>query len=314
MIEGNLAISTGLILAVVALGVVLVWTFRRAPTPTADKLDQSYSAFTTEFDVVCSSIDLAGILAASGNNTQPSTGAGEFSPEQRRRTFLDAQDAGRELLASEELSDLSDASILIMLDQSGSMVNRVPQVAGELCVAMNLMEQSGARTQLVGFTTLGWRGGQSRENWLHAGKPSYPGRLCDLLYVTYSDFEHDTESKLLEDLIRPDIFFENVDGEALMWGRSQLHEEARPRRFLIIISDGAPVDDSTLQENGPSFLWRHLQSVIEKIGSDEQIVIGAVGIEHRVGSLYSQSRQADLPGELAPLLIDLVRDLERRSD
>lgn len=164
--------------------------------------------------------------------------------------------------------------------------------AGGAIVIAIALEKCGARTEVLGVTTCKWRGGKSREDWIEAGKPARPGRLNDLLHLIYkrADEAPDTHwADLLEALLFPPYLKENIDGEAIAWARSRLLAQPAVNRLLIIISDGAPVDDSTLAENGPSYLERHLLHVIEDIECRGDLKIIGVGIGYDMSQYISRS-------------------------
>jgi cobaltochelatase CobT len=143
------------------------------------------------------------------------------------------------------------------------------------------LEHTGARTEILGFTTGEWKGGKSRKDWLESGKPPRPGRLNDLLHIVYKlADEHATSGwhYRMQALLCPSYLKENIDGEAIAWARSRLLAQSAADRLLIVISDGAPVDDSTLQANGPCYLERHLLHVIEDINRRNDIRIIGIGI------------------------------------
>lgn len=256
---------------------------------------------------VCTGHELAQVLAEKAVNTSQSAHFGSPDPLARRRQFDDARTAVSPVAA--DGVDLSSTAVCILLDQSGSMAKRMPRIAGEFLVALEELEARGAATMLAGFTTVGWHGGHSRQQWLIKGRPHYPGRLCDLLHIVYSDFSQATSSDQLEPLLSAAIFFENIDGEAIEWGEALLRETSQVKRCLIVVSDGAPVDDSSLLENVPTMLWDHLEKVISGCRDRGAVALGAVGIDHRVDGLYPASRMTQTDGNVAQDLVDLVIQL-----
>lgn len=185
----------------------------------------------------------------------------------------------------------------------------MPHLAGELLVALERLEGAGAATMLAGFTTIGWRGNRARRHWLAEGSPPYPGRLCDLLHIVYSDFEETTGAEQLAPLLEPAVFFENVDGEAIVWAQRELLGQSDARRCLIVVSDGAPVDDSSLHANGPNFLWRHLEKVAGDCLERGEVALGGIGIDHGVEGLFPASRKVTVDGGLASAIVELVAEL-----
>jgi len=190
------------------------------------------------------------------------------------------------------------------------MVERMLALSGQLKALAELFDASGIDHALFGFTTLGWHGGPTRYAWLETGAKAYPGRVCALLHVRYKDFGTAMPDDAWRELVDPAHFFENVDGEALQWAWRGLAERPHPLKVLIVISDGAPVDDATLSANGPGILDRHLREVIAAIESDEEVLLGAVGIDYRVSELYAHSagpvESDDFIDSLAPLLMQML--------
>ena len=150
------------------------------------------------------------------------------------------------------------------------------------------LERCGVATEILGFTTRGWKGGQSREAWLAAGRPPNPGRLNDLRHIVYkrADEPYRRARRNLGLMMREGLLKENIDGEALLWAHNRLIARPEERRILMVISDGAPVDDSTASANGGSYLERHLRQVIEWIEKRSPVELIAIGIGHDVTRYY----------------------------
>jgi cobaltochelatase CobT len=164
----------------------------------------------------------------------------------------------------------------------------------------------GARISLLGFTTFGWRGGEPRQQWQKAGRPERPGRLCALLHTVYQGFGQPLTERDWEVMLRPDMLRENIDGEALDWAYGLLKERSEPNKLLLILSDGASVDDSTLHENPSAYLERHLLSVISKIEADPSVRLAALGIGVEVSRYYRRSESAKEIAELPEALSGLI--------
>ena len=162
----------------------------------------------------------------------------------------------------------SDTVVSLLIDNSGSMRGR-PIAIAAICadILARTLERCGVATEMLGFTTRGWKGGQSRESWLAAGRPLNPGRLNDLRHIVYkrADEPYRHARRNLGLMMREGLLKENIDGEALLWAHNRLIARPEERRILMVISDGAPVDDSTASANGGSYLERHLRQVIEWI-------------------------------------------------
>jgi len=153
------------------------------------------------------------------------------------------------------------------------------------------LERCGVKVEVLGFTTRAWKGGQSREKWVADGKPANPGRLNDLRHIVYkaADMPWRRARKSLGLMLREGILKENIDGEALLWAHGRLLARSEQRRILMVISDGAPVDDSTLSVNAGSYLERHLREVIGWIEGVSPVELAAIGIGHDVTRYYRRA-------------------------
>lgn len=304
-------VVTLLTLVLIALG----WVFLNSEKGSiaVDRPDLEYSAFTTDHDIVCPAETLKNELssravrigAPAGFNGVPLDGRIQVAQSRllSRRQDRPAWEGKRE----------RNSAILILLDQSGSMAERMPTVAGDLLSAIEQLEDRSVKSALVGFTTVGWHGGRSRQDWIKAGKPTYPGRLCDLLHIIHKDFAGGLGLADLRSLLSVNSLFENVDGEALIWSSKHLSQFSASQKAMIVISDGAPVDDSTLQENGNGFLWRHLNQVVQELESDNEVRIGAVGLDHRIDGVYRNSRLVHGKDPLDTVILELSEELLRQT-
>src|SRR5262245_4935432 len=185
----------------------------------------------------------------------------------------------------EKDTNFRDTVVTLLLDNSGSMRGRPITVAATCAdIPARTLERCGVKVEILGFTTRAWKGGQSREAWLAAGKPQNPGRLNDLRHIVYkaADAPWRRSRKNLGLMMREGLLKENIDGEALDWAHKRLLARSEQRRILMMISDGAPVDDSTLSVNPGNYLERHLRWVIEEIETRSPIGLMAVGIGHGV--------------------------------
>jgi cobaltochelatase CobT len=157
---------------------------------------------------------------------------------------------------------LDDTIVSLLLDHSGSMRGRPIRFAARAAMgASDLLEAPGAKQEILGFTTVTWKGGRSRAKWLRDGRPCYPGRLNDLLHIVYCGAGERLQARACATMLRPDLVKENVDGEAIEWAVSRLRQRDESRKCLIVISDGAPVDDATLLANGAEYLNHRLRGV-----------------------------------------------------
>jgi cobaltochelatase CobT len=189
-------------------------------------------------------------------------------------------------------TEFRDTVVSLLIDNSGSMRGR-PIAIAAICadILTRTLERCGVATEILGFTTRGWKGGQSREGWLAAGRPPNPGRLNDLRHIVYKrgDEPYRHARRNLGLMMREGLLKENIDGEALLWAHNRLIARPEERRILMVISDGAPVDDSTASANGGTYLERHLRQVIEWIEKRSTVELIAIGIGHDVTRYYSRA-------------------------
>ncbi|MBX9596348.1 MAG: cobaltochelatase subunit CobT [Roseomonas sp.] len=192
----------------------------------------------------------------------------------------------------EREADFRDTVVTLLIDNSGSMRGRPITVAAMCCdILARTLERCAVKTEILGFTTRAWKGGQSRERWVQEGKPRNPGRLNDLRHVVYkaADAPWRRARKNLGLMLREGLLKENIDGEALEWAYKRLLQRSEHRRILMVISDGAPVDDSTLSVNPGNYLERHLRKVIGEIEGREAVELIAIGIGHDVTRYYRRA-------------------------
>jgi cobaltochelatase CobT len=192
----------------------------------------------------------------------------------------------------EKEATFRDTVVTLLLDNSGSMRGRPITVAATCAdILARTLERCGVKVEILGFTTRAWKGGQSREAWLAAGKPGGPGRLNDLRHIVYksADAPWRRARKNLGLMMREGLLKENIDGEALDWAHKRLLGRSEQRRILMMISDGAPVDDSTLSVNPGNYLERHLRHIIEEIETRSPVQLIAIGIGHDVTRYYRRA-------------------------
>ena len=185
-----------------------------------------------------------------------------------------------------------DTVVTLVLDNSGSMRGRPITVAATCAdILARTLERCGVSVEILGFTTRAWKGGQAREKWLKEGKPANPGRLNDLRHIIYksADMPLRRARRNLGLMMREGLLKENIDGEALMWAHNRLIARPEQRKILMMISDGAPVDDSTLSVNPGNYLERHLRAVIEQIETRSPVELLAIGIGHDVTRYYRKA-------------------------
>ncbi|MCB5204453.1 cobaltochelatase subunit CobT [Neorhizobium sp. T786] len=185
-----------------------------------------------------------------------------------------------------------DTVVSLVIDNSGSMRGRPITVAATCAdILARTLERCGVKVEILGFTTKAWKGGQAREQWLAGGKPANPGRLNDLRHIVYksADAPWRRSRRNLGLMMREGLLKENIDGEALMWAHNRLIARPEQRKILMMISDGAPVDDSTLSVNPGNYLERHLRAVIEQIETRSPVELLAIGIGHDVTRYYRKA-------------------------
>jgi cobaltochelatase CobT len=215
----------------------------------------------------------------------------------------------------ERETDFRDTVVTLLLDNSGSMRGR-PIMVAACCadILARTLERCGVKVEILGFTTKAWKGGQAREEWLAAGKPSGPGRLNDLRHIIYktADAPMRRAKNSLALMMREGLLKENIDGEALAWAHSRLVNRPEQRRILMMISDGAPVDDSTLSVNSGQYLEQHLRQVIHEIENRSPVELIAIGIGHDVTRYYSRAvtitDASELAGAITEKLVELFEE------
>ena len=192
----------------------------------------------------------------------------------------------------ERETDFRDTVVTLLIDNSGSMRGRPISIAAiSADILARTLERCGVKTEILGFTTRAWKGGQAREDWLAAGRQPMPGRLNDLRHIIYKKADEPWRhaKRNLGLMMREGLLKENIDGEALLWAHNRLIARAEDRRILMVISDGAPVDDSTLSVNHGGYLEQHLRKVIEMIETRSPVQLIAIGIGHDVTRYYKRA-------------------------
>ena len=202
--------------------------------------------------------------------------------------------------------EFKDTIVTLLIDNSGSMRGR-PITIAALCadILSRTLERCNVKVEILGFTTKNWKGGESREEWNKNGKPQYPGRLNDLRHIIYksADSNWRQSKKNLGLMLKEGLLKENIDGEAILWAFNRLKKRKEERKILMVISDGAPVDDSTLSVNSGDFLEKHLKKTVKFIESKSDIEILAIGIGHDVSRYYSKAIKISDVQELGDVMI-----------
>ena len=192
----------------------------------------------------------------------------------------------------ERETQFRDTVVTLLIDNSGSMRGRPISIAAiSADIMARTLERCGVKTEILGFTTRAWKGGQAREDWLAAGRQPMPGRLNDLRHIIYKKADEPWRhaKRNLGLMMREGLLKENIDGEALLWAHNRLIARTEDRRILMVISDGAPVDDSTLSVNHGGYLEQHLRKVIEMIETRSPVQLVAIGIGHDVTRYYKRA-------------------------
>ena len=274
-----------------------------------------YHAYTKQFDVEVAALNLDEVLGAptSEDAALLRQASQEFDagllPWKTRLHILAAEVAGR-VRKVMSLEDRENTIVSLLFDQSGSMRGQkmlFAAAAADAC--QEFLQTLKVSVEVLGFTTARWRGGKSRFRWISRGRPKFPGRLNDLLHIVYrpaTDTRASTGGPAIRQMLRPDLPKENIDGEAIEWAIGRLRNYPQPRKILIVISDGAPVDDSTLDANSAEYLFDHLKEVIETAERQGDVELYAMGLGFEVGELYRQSAFVEAPDELGGALLSLV--------
>ena len=292
----------------------------RAPADLTPGFD--YKAWTTEFDEVVAADELCDpdelvrlrayldqqLLTLQGAVTKLANRLQRRLMAQQSRSWdfdqeegmLDAARLARIIVSPghslsykiERETEFKDTVVTLLIDNSGSMRGRPISIAAiSADIMARTLERCGVKTEILGFTTRAWKGGQARENWLAAGRPALPGRLNDLRHIVYksADAPWRRARTSLGLMMREGLLKENIDGEALLWAHSRLIARPEDRKILMVISDGAPVDDSTLSVNSGSYLEKHLRQVIGWIEGKSPVQLVAIGIGHDVTRYYARA-------------------------
>jgi cobaltochelatase CobT len=294
----------------------------RPDLPFSDVERWDYKVFTTQFDEVVNAEDLCdaeelarlrnfldqqlapvqGLIARLANKLQrllmaQQNRSWDFDLEEG---ILDSARLSRVIVdpmhplsfKMEREMDFRDTVVTLLLDNSGSMRGR-PIMVAAMCadILARTLERCAVKVEVLGFTTRAWKGGQARERWLNEGKPAHPGRLNDLRHIVYksADVPGRRTRRNLGLMMREGLLKENIDGEALIWAHSRLVARPESRRILMVISDGAPVDDSTLSVNAGNYLDKHLRQVIAEIEEKSSVELVAIGIGHDVTRYYRRA-------------------------
>ena len=318
---------------------------QRHDAPFAHQDEWGYKVFTAEFDEeiaatdLCEAEELARLRGFLDQQLSSMQGVVSRLANKLQRLLMANQNRNCEYDLEEGMLDASrlpriiidpmyplsfkrekdttfrDTCVTLLLDNSGSMRGR-PIMVAAMCADIlgRTLERVGVKTEILGFTTRAWKGGQAREKWLAAGKPPQPGRLNDLRHIVYKSGDEPWRraKRNLGLMMREGLLKENIDGEALTWAHNRIIARAEQRKILMVISDGAPVDDSTLSVNSGNYLEKHLRRVIEEIETRSSVELTAIGIGHDVTRYYRKAvtivDAEQLGGAMTEQLIDLFAE------
>ena len=295
---------------------------RRPSTNAAERSGADYQAYTTRFDEIVRAEELCDIeeldrlrayldkqllhlssvvgrlanrlqrrlMAQQSRSWEFDLEEGMLDPARLPRVIIDPQQPLS--FKREKDTDFRDTVVTLLLDNSGSMRGRPITVAATCAdILARTLERCGVKVEILGFTTRAWKGGQSREAWIAEGKKPNPGRLNDIRHIIYkaADAPWRRARRNLGLMMREGLLKENIDGEALDWAHRRLLARQEQRRILMMISDGAPVDDSTLSVNPGNYLERHLRQIIHDIETKSPVELIAIGIGHDVTRYYRRA-------------------------
>lgn len=299
--------------ALIALTIWIVLPPRRKAKRQSVPFDPSrgYQVYTREFDVEISAEELDGFLAALGDPDR-SWSKRDPAADPAPLFALENELAARPATDGEPPASIEadDTLVSLLIDHSGSMRgDPILFAARAALVASDLLKRIGAKHEVLGFTTAHWKGGRSREKWLKDGRPPYPGRLNDLLHIVYCSADETLTARHAAAMLIPGLLKENIDGEAIAWASARLRQRAERYKYLIVLSDGAPMDDSTLMENGERYLHHHLPEQIRRIEAAGDIRIAAIGIGHPVDRYYGSGVMIGSPEELESTVVARIERL-----
>jgi len=267
--------------------------WKRIGNPTSAS-PQAYRVYTTEFDRIIHGDELPALLDPE-QEAAFEVKVSEVDPvlsRWRAAAELAAVEEARAYASKHGVDDLNDTVACLLVDHSGSLrVGQRAILATAIAeIVADYWSRIGIRYEILGFTTSSWKGGRSREKWINSGRPPNPGRLCDLLHIVYrtADDQYAGPPPSVRNLIREALTKENIDGEAVAWAAGRLRDRREARKILVVVSDGGSVDDSTLAENPPWYLERHLKNVIASINEAGDIWLVGIGLDYDVSKYYAR--------------------------
>lgn len=280
--------------------------------------ERAYRPYTTKFDREVHAKDIDSVLGHLGSGNRAKLDQAWDALQAgllpwKTQLHIKAAEAAARIRTALSEDERADTAISLLIDQSGSMRGqKMLYAAATADVVQEFLSTLHFTCEVLGFTTSKWKGGRSRSRWQWRFRPDQPGRLNDVLHIVYRSADDRRASSGNWDfrqMLRPDLPKENIDGEAALWAAARLLALPQRRKVLIIISDGAPVDDSTLLQNGLTYLSDHLRSVVDGIVQAGEIKLAAVEIGYRSDIAYPASSHVDAPDDLGQTVITLLERL-----
>lgn len=297
------------------LGKYLGLTSSAGPGAATSGQEPGYHAYATDFDKVVVAKDLSVAIGPLSKEHEAAIEDAWKALELglagwRVENLIFAASTAAKIRQAMPPSALPDVVVSILVDHSGSMRGqKILYAAAAIDIVQEFLRTLGVKVEVLGFTTSNWQGGKSRKLWIADGRPPYPGRLNDLLHIIYRAGDDTRSASMghgLKAMLHPDLPKENIDGEAIEWAVGRLRARPETRKILLVVSDGAPVDDATLMANGPTYLHDHVLQVIREVETAADIELLGVGLGHAVGSYYRVSAYCELPESLAEATLSLL--------
>lgn len=270
------------IILIISLGAIW-YLYDALKNPQKNINNNPYKIYTAKFDQMNYAADVPNLL--SDISLDYKKGYLEKNPSIWPQNIKRANEIYSELTEKQSDSfdafDSTDIAITFLIDHSGSLKGQpIAHIAAAIRKISYSLHEQNIVHEVLGFSTAGWHGGYARQEWMRKGRPKIPGRLCALHHIIYRDFETELDQKSWETMLHPDILRENVDGEALIWASERLNARKETNKILIVISDGAPVDDSTLLKNGHNYMANHYSKVKAEISEHKEIILAGIGLEY----------------------------------
>lgn len=276
----------------------------------------AYHVSTTEFDQVILSDDIHGTLGFCDETAwiEQTQEYEKISAIWKETANTAATEMIRDFVAAQPDDFVEDTVACLLVDHSGSLRGDRAMISCAITeIVAECWSSLGIKYEILGFTTSSWKGGQSRRKWRNQLMSSTPGRLCDLLHIIYrtADSVEEGAPWAVRNVLREELLKENVDGEALLWAAERLKARPESRKVVVVLSDGAPVDDSTLTYNHETILTDHIKSVIRQIKDEGIVSVGAIGIAYKVSGYYDTSiafeSAKDIDKTLPKFALDMLK-------